>query len=102
MVGDSKNDILAAKAAQMKSIGLTYGYNYGEDIGIYSPEWICNQFSEIVDIVKSQWLTEPCYSLPKEYHPINETLLNSTNSNTCILNNSTAHVFISKQLGTRY
>lgn len=54
MVGDSKNDILAAKAAQMKSIGLTYGYNYGEDVGVHSPEWICNHFSEVADIVRSQ------------------------------------------------
>ncbi|MEA3417921.1 MAG: phosphoglycolate phosphatase, partial [Campylobacterota bacterium] len=37
MVGDSKNDILAANAVNMQSIGVSYGYNYGEDIGVYSP-----------------------------------------------------------------
>ncbi|QQX80089.1 phosphoglycolate phosphatase [Shewanella sp. KX20019] len=47
MVGDSKNDILAAKAAGIASIGLTYGYNYGEDIGLSSPAAVCEQFNEI-------------------------------------------------------
>ena len=35
MIGDSKNDILAAKAANIQSIALSYGYNYGEDIANY-------------------------------------------------------------------
>lgn len=47
MVGDSKNDILAAKAAGIASIGLTYGYNYGEDIGQSSPTVVCEQFNKI-------------------------------------------------------
>jgi len=48
MVGDSKNDILAAKAAGVASIGLTYGYNYGEDIGLTGPDAVCEQFVEIL------------------------------------------------------
>jgi phosphoglycolate phosphatase len=48
MVGDSKNDILAAKAAKMESIGLTYGYNYGEDIGLHKPEAVFSDFSDII------------------------------------------------------
>lgn len=51
MVGDSKNDILAAKAAGIASIGLTYGYNYGEDIGLSDPDAVCDQFSEIMALV---------------------------------------------------
>ena len=51
MVGDSKNDILAAKAANMKSVGLTYGYNYGEDIDQYEPNWTCEHFSQLLNIV---------------------------------------------------
>ncbi|PKH31506.1 phosphoglycolate phosphatase [Shewanella sp. ALD9] len=47
MIGDSKNDILAAKAANVMSIGLTYGYNYGEDIGLSSPHAICENFADI-------------------------------------------------------
>ncbi len=52
MVGDSKNDILAAKAAKLASVGLTYGYNYGEDIGLSGPDAVCEQFSEITALLK--------------------------------------------------
>ncbi|CAB9494174.1 phosphoglycolate phosphatase [Alteromonas macleodii] len=48
MVGDSKNDILAAKAANIKSIGLTYGYNYGESIATYQPDWVFDNFNDIL------------------------------------------------------
>ncbi len=49
MVGDSKNDILAANACSMQSVGVTYGYNYGEDIGVYKPDIIINNFAELLD-----------------------------------------------------
>lgn len=48
MVGDSKNDILAANAANMQSIGLTYGYNYGEDIAEHGPDIVFSDFADIV------------------------------------------------------
>ena len=48
MVGDSKNDILAANSCSMQSVGVTYGYNYGEDIGVYKPSIIINDFSELL------------------------------------------------------
>jgi phosphoglycolate phosphatase len=51
MVGDSKNDILAANACMMQSVGVTYGYNYGEDIGIYNPDIIINDFVELLQIL---------------------------------------------------
>ncbi len=50
MVGDSNNDILAAKAANMKSIGLRYGYNYGEDIAQHNPDWVFDEFSQIASL----------------------------------------------------
>ena len=50
MVGDSKNDIVAAKAANIKSIGLTYGYNYGESIAKYKPNWVFDDFEEILTL----------------------------------------------------
>lgn len=53
MIGDSKNDILAAKAAKMDSIGLTYGYNYGEDIGLHHPELVVTHFADIVGALRS-------------------------------------------------
>lgn len=48
MVGDSKNDILAANACGMQSVGVTYGYNYGESIGVYEPDMIINDFGDIL------------------------------------------------------
>jgi len=51
MIGDSKNDILAAKAANMQSIGVTYGYNYGEDISVYQPDWCLDTFAELIPLL---------------------------------------------------
>ncbi len=51
-VGDSKNDILAAKAAGCKSVGLTYGYNYNIPISESEPDYVCEDFAEILKIVK--------------------------------------------------
>ena len=48
MVGDSKNDILAANACDMQSVGVTYGYNYGEDIAIYDPDVVINDFGDLL------------------------------------------------------
>ncbi len=52
MVGDSKNDILAANAAGMQSIGVTYGYNYGEDIGLYKPDAVFDNFADIITTLR--------------------------------------------------
>jgi len=52
MVGDSKNDILAAKAAGMDSIAVSYGYNYGEDISMHKPEYVVDYFSDILSLLK--------------------------------------------------
>ncbi len=52
MIGDSKNDILAAKAANIDSVGLTYGYNYGEDINQYQPQWCFDTFAELLTALK--------------------------------------------------
>lgn len=49
MIGDSKNDILAAQAANIDSIAVTYGYNYGEDISSYNPTLCINKFRDILD-----------------------------------------------------
>jgi len=48
MVGDSKNDILAAKACGMEAIAVTYGYNYGEDIGVYHPDIVLDDFGALL------------------------------------------------------
>lgn len=49
MVGDSKNDILAAQNAKINSIGLTYGYNYNESISAYHPDIVLDNLSDVVN-----------------------------------------------------
>ncbi len=51
MVGDSKNDIVAANAAKMHSIGVTYGYNYGEHISLYEPDHVVDDLSQIIELL---------------------------------------------------
>ena len=51
MVGDSKNDVLAANACGIQSVGVTYGYNYGEDIGIYEPNIVIDDFGELLRVL---------------------------------------------------
>lgn len=48
MVGDSKNDILAGQNAGLKCIALTYGYNYGESVSLLNPDYIIDQFDELL------------------------------------------------------
>jgi phosphoglycolate phosphatase len=50
-VGDSKNDILAAKAAGCASVGLTYGYNYNLPIEDSKPDYVFDEFEKLLEIV---------------------------------------------------
>ncbi len=52
MVGDSRNDIQAAQNAKIKSIAVTYGYNYGEDIRKSNPDWVIERFGDLRNIIK--------------------------------------------------
>lgn len=47
-VGDSRNDITAAKAAGCPSVGLTYGYNYGESIALSHPDLVLERFADLL------------------------------------------------------
>jgi phosphoglycolate phosphatase len=53
MVGDSKNDILAARNAGCFSFGLTYGYNHGEPISQAGPDFVADIISDVLDAVHS-------------------------------------------------
>lgn len=46
MVGDSRNDVLAARAAEMPVICRRDGYNHGEAIEASTPDFIFDCFSE--------------------------------------------------------
>ncbi|MDD1795919.1 phosphoglycolate phosphatase [Enterovibrio sp. ZSDZ42] len=54
MVGDSKNDILAAKNAGFASVGLTYGYNYGEPISDSAPEFVAEHFNQLLTVLSTE------------------------------------------------
>ncbi len=51
MVGDSKNDILAANNCNMHSIAVSYGYNYDEDISVHNPSVIIDKFEDILKVL---------------------------------------------------
>ncbi|MFD1806688.1 phosphoglycolate phosphatase [Pasteurella oralis] len=51
-VGDSQNDILAAHAAGCPVVGLTYGYNYNIPIEQANPDWVFDDFADILTILK--------------------------------------------------
>ncbi|WP_439257512.1 phosphoglycolate phosphatase [Lonepinella sp. BR2271] len=50
-VGDSRNDILAAHNAGCAAVGLTYGYNYNIPISDSHPDWVLDDFADILNIV---------------------------------------------------
>lgn len=52
MVGDSRNDVLAGKAAGCFVAGLTYGYNYGEPISACNPNVVLDRFSDLLNVIK--------------------------------------------------
>ncbi len=51
MVGDSKNDIEAAKACGMQSIAVSYGYNYGEGAASLGADKTVEDLKEIVHLL---------------------------------------------------
>lgn len=50
-VGDSRNDILAAHAAGCPVVGLTYGYNYNIPIAEAKPDWVFDNFADILKVI---------------------------------------------------
>ncbi|MGL4206734.1 MAG: phosphoglycolate phosphatase [Aeromonadaceae bacterium] len=51
MIGDSRNDVLAAQAAAIPVVGLTYGYNHGEPIASSDPDWVMDEFSQLEELL---------------------------------------------------
>jgi len=47
-VGDSRNDVRAAKAATVRCVALTYGYNHGEPIADEQPALVLGDLRELV------------------------------------------------------
>ncbi len=47
MIGDSVNDVTAARAAGFKVVCVSYGYNHGLDIREANPDGVVDSFSEL-------------------------------------------------------
>ena len=51
MVGDSVNDIQAARAAGMPVICVSYGYNHGRDIRLAAPDAVIDSLAELEELL---------------------------------------------------
>ncbi len=47
MIGDSKSDVEASRAAGFRIVCMSYGYNHGEDIRKYSPDAVIDSMAEL-------------------------------------------------------
>jgi phosphoglycolate phosphatase len=47
MIGDSKSDVAAARAAGFGIVCMSYGYNHGEDIRDYAPDAVIDSMAEL-------------------------------------------------------
>jgi phosphoglycolate phosphatase len=50
MVGDSRNDILAARRAGIPSVAVSYGYNYDQPVEALEPDRVVERFGELLEI----------------------------------------------------
>ncbi|MDR0280055.1 MAG: phosphoglycolate phosphatase [Paucimonas sp.] len=56
-VGDSRTDVQAAKAAGVKCVGLTYGYNHGRPISEESPALVIDDLRALLPVASVQPLS---------------------------------------------
>ncbi len=47
MVGDSQNDVTAARQAGFQVVCLPYGYNHGQDIRLAAPDAVIERLDEL-------------------------------------------------------
>ena len=52
MVGDSVNDVSAARAAGFQILCVNYGYNHGQDIRLANPDLVIDSLAEFPNILK--------------------------------------------------
>lgn len=53
MIGDSRSDVKAARAAGFHIFCMTYGYNHGEDIRDYNPDAVMDSFMELPNYLEA-------------------------------------------------
>lgn len=47
-VGDSRNDVLAARAAGVKVVAVTYGYNHGRPVSLENPDLLVDSLDVLI------------------------------------------------------
>lgn len=52
MIGDSKSDVQAARAAGFQIVCMSYGYNHGEDIRNYHPDAVIDSMVELRSLLE--------------------------------------------------
>lgn len=52
MVGDSRSDVKAARAAGFQIVCVSYGYNHGEDIRDYAPDAVIDTMADLSVLLK--------------------------------------------------
>ena len=50
LIGDSVNDVKAARAAGFGIVCVTYGYNHGDDIGASNPDAVIDSLAELPEL----------------------------------------------------
>ncbi len=53
MIGDSKSDVTAARAAGFQIVCMSYGYNHGEDIRNYAPDAVIDSMAELQGLLEA-------------------------------------------------
>ncbi len=53
MLGDSKSDVKAARAAGFQIICVSYGYNHGENIHNYQPDAVIDSMAELITLIRT-------------------------------------------------
>ena len=48
MIGDSSNDVEAARRAEVDCVVVSYGYNHGEDIQLCQPQQVIDNLTELL------------------------------------------------------
>ncbi len=54
MLGDSINDVQAARAAGFKVICVSYGYNHGQDIRTAKPDVVIDSLAQLASVISYQ------------------------------------------------
>ncbi|OAD20483.1 phosphoglycolate phosphatase, partial [Candidatus Thiomargarita nelsonii] len=54
MLGDSINDVQAARAAGFQIICVSYGYNHGEDIRKANPDAVIDSLTQLDSVISYQ------------------------------------------------